>query len=523
MLPDPNALVREVDCHLREVESLVERIVPGVENARKKVEALEWMRRACEAFGESETLTALSQHVEPMRERVRKLELRLRAALHGASLQGASLQGTSLQGTSLQGAGSGSQASAAIHVETAGGETAHPPDNININDAGGAHAEPAANNNTALNNNSAQNNNIHDPILHHLSNGTRPPGIRNSVARPSQPAQVLPPDPADVEKIRELEEECEREFAKLPFGRDDERHAVLTVCAAKARRLRTRLHDSYAVDRRLGDLIRKIVDMKRRYRLGWIDGCERSFDVPDWDAYVDRCEEHSKELKIREQARQEEARVARERATHLQSEVERRGRELRAYLDTEEGRLGAEPEKLRAVLMSYLAVDGGLDGELLEKLRIHKNLFTGIAFRRLRKGFERATAAGGAAEDEVSPEIQKSRDRVIAKMRGLRAVMFAPATSDEVRRRIETVLGLDRMAWVDPSTLDALAWAEFGNQLGRCEIQVVLHATGGPAAPGQELQMRDALKRGAAIYIEVERPEEHDSVMGAVERGLFVI
>lgn len=516
MLPDPNTLVRDVDCHLREMESLVERLVPGMAEARKKVEALEYMRRACEAFGNQDGFVVLTREVEPMRERVRRLEERLRAILQFQHRQ----------------PGAAAEAGAPVESPLAPSASPLPATGADPEDLTNPPllltnppAPPSANfeNGVAENvTNGYETNGGHS--YHSPANGNVPPGApglrpRGGIYKNAAPAPVLPPDPEDLEKIHDLEEECEREFAKLPFARDDERHALLTVCAAKARRLRTRLHDSYAVDRRLGDLIRRIVDLKRRYRLGWIDGCERSFDVPDWDAYVDRCADYYRELKVREQARHEEARVLRERTTHLQSEVDRRGRELRQYLETEEGRLGTEPEKLRAVLMSYLAVEGALDGELLEKLRIHKNLFTGIAFRRLRKGLERVP--GIPVEDETPGDALRARERVIAKIRGLHGVMFAPSTNDEIRRRIESALALDRLAWVDPVALDGPAWAEFTNLMGRGEIQVVLRARNAPPGVWSDAPLREALKRSAAFYFEVDQPEDVDATLGAIERALF--
>ncbi|MFN0207301.1 MAG: hypothetical protein ACKVS6_13430 [Planctomycetota bacterium] len=478
MLPDANALVREVDCHLREVESLIERCVPAVEEAKKKVDGLELMRRACEAFGSTDSIVILSQHAGPMRERVAKLEGKLRSALQ--RLAGAVVVETDT-------------------LDITNEPMAAPADVPEKSATNGIHAEPAE---------------IAPPSRATIVYKPPPP-IRAAAVAPA----IAPPDPEDLEKIHELEEECERQFSKLAFVGDEERHALLTICAAKGRRLRVRLRDSYAVDRRLGDLIRKIVDMKRRYRLGWIDGCERSFDVPDWDAYVERCEDHFRELKIREQARQEEARVARERAGQLATEVERRGRELRHYLETDEGHSAAEPEKLRAVLMSYLSVDGSLDADLLEKLRAHKNLFTGIAFRRVRKELERPGIVN-SSDSEHGGEIIRIRDRVLSKTRGARAVVFGPYVSDDVRRRVELILGLERLAWVEANALDDASWEELDRQVARGEIQFIIRAMC-YLSESSGAALLEMVKKGSVTMLDLDRPEDPQHVLFAFDRILF--
>lgn len=529
MLPDADALVREVDLHLRELESLVDRLASGVVLAQRKVEALEWMRKALEAFGGGDALNTIASNVGPMRERVRVVEEKLRASLGPLSASGTAAPSTPC----AAGNGAvenGSPASTFPEVE---------PCDTNGPHHQNGHAQ------TEYNINPAQGTAPASDEQAPPRNGARTVGfipIEQLAQRYVPPryamAQLQATDPADLERIRELEEECEREFAKLPFVHDDERHALLIVCAAKARRLRTRLHDSYAVDRRLGDLIRKIVDLKRRHRLGWIDGCERGFDVPDWDAYVERCEEHYRELKIREQARAEEARVARQRVQHLQSEIERRGRELRHYLDTEEGRLGAEPEKLRAVLMSYLAVDGALDPELLERLRVHKQLFTGIAFRRLRKGLERPPlgtgfpsgafqvpafdppVSGPADESEWVTMLQRAREQLHARTRGARAILFAPYAGDEMRRRSEELLGFDRLGWVDVTALDPAAWHELNLQITRGEVHYILRSAAQEFSPYAEAQLADALKAGPIPCVQVERADDAEVLFANVVRAI---
>ncbi|MBL8692734.1 MAG: hypothetical protein JNJ88_01415 [Planctomycetes bacterium] len=502
MMSDPQSFVRDVECLLREVESLVERLAPGLEEARRKVEALEWMRRSFGAFDQGEVVDALAPHVDGMRERIHRTEARLRAAM-AASICGESPRGATPTAPSPR------------------AEEPRSPDS----------SEPPA----------AENAQTSTPIPPHglVSAPTRASASFRSTTAPRNaapsygshphgtPAPVVPPDPEDLEKIRALEEECEREFGKLHFLSDEERHAMLTVAAAKARRLRTRVHDSYAVDRRLGDLIRKIVDLKRRYRLGWIDGCERTFDVPDWDAYVERCEDHFRELRMRDTIRQEEQRLARERAHLLAGEVDRRGRELRAYLDTDEGRHGTEPEKLRAVLMSYLSVDGPLDNDLLDRLRVHRALFTGIAFRRLRKGFERLPGPGMAGSDDTSADLLRLRERVAARLRGQRAVVFAGPMPEEGRRRLEVSLHLEQLSWIDLTLEDALPrLGEITHQAERRELQFFVrstslngHALHGPAA---EAAIRELAARAGLPLVDVEHPEDADALAAALDRALPV-
>ncbi len=502
MIPDANVLVQDVDRLLKEVESLVERLGPGVEEVRRKVEALEWMRRGCSAFGVSDVVGVVSDHIAPMRERVAKIEDKLRASL---SPQAPAPAASAPSGVA--------PAAEAAPLTESDDPASVAPRSLENGASPPAAAPPAAAPNggaVTLGRIQLPRNGGHGSHTSH--------GGRSSYATGSAP--IVPPDPEDLERIRQLEEECEREFAKLHFARDEERHAVLTIAAAKARRLRTRVHDSYAVDRRLGDLIRKIVDLKRRYRLGWIDGCERTFDVPDWDAYVERCEEHYRELEQRDAMRHEEARLARERASHLAVEAERRGRELRSYLETDEGRRGTEPEKLRAVLMSYLAVDGPLDAELVETLRVHRSLFTGIAFRRLRKGFDRASGNGVHAAEEVSAETARLRERLRSRVGGQRAVLLAGSLVEDARRRIEEALGLERLVWVDVSGVEIPALLEeLGRQVHRGDVQLVLRTCVG--APSLEsASIREAVARGRAGYVEVEAVEEIDAILATIDRHL---
>jgi hypothetical protein len=484
------ALVREVDCHLRETESLLQRCIPAVEEAKKRVDGLDWMRRACEALGSADSLQILTEHVGPMRDRLQRLEGALRETLQRLAGSDAPRGSTTLP----------PPRSEMVAPAREPGTPSPSPASVD------ATGEPA------------------DPAVHNGTHADGPTGriapLQRNVTKPFvAPAAVAPPDPEDLERIHELEEENDRQIAKLPFVSDEERHALLTLCAAKARRLRTRLRDSYAVDRRLGDLIRKIVDLKRRYRLGWIDGCERSFDVPDWDAYVERCEEHFRELKIREQARQEEARLARERATQWSIEVDRRGRELRSYLGTEEGRSGSEPEKLRAVLMSYLSVDGSLDPDLLEQLKIHKNLFTGIAFRRVRKDLERL-AGGAQADGERAGEIAAIRERVLGRTRGMRTVVFGPFVGDDVRRRAEAALAFERLSWIEANALDESAWEELGRQVRAGEIQMIVRAQN-YLSQAANAALSELASKGPAIVIDMDRPEDPEHLLLSIDRSLF--
>jgi hypothetical protein len=538
VIPDPKNLLRDVDRLLREVESLAQRLEPSLREARLKVEAVECLRKGLAAFGALETDSPLTAEVGALRARLTTVAERLRGAMAPDGLDAeessraeppaadaerlpvtiASAPSSLTPAVESPGTEEGDAAAAVkpdsdtkLDNDTKLDHGASPPANGSQHRNGGAHGAETRG-------------------LHSLLHGELPPvGSRIPLpgrhgARPGMPgltpaAHVQPPDPEDLEKIRVLEEECEREFAKLPFAGDEERHCLLTLCAAKARRLRPKLRDSYAVDRRLGELIRRIVDLKRRYRLGWIDGCERNFDVPDWDAYVERCEEQLRELRVRDQARHDEARVARERAGAIAGEVDRRGRELRHYLDTEEGLRGTEPEKLRAVLMSYLAVEGGLDGDLLERLRSHKHLFTGIAFRRVRKALERAAGAPPAVDEET----QRIRDRVVHRMRGCRAVLFAAPGSEEARRRIEMGLVLDRLVWLDMGTLDASAWSEFGRQVQLNEVHWVLRAPSNSSdavSPWSEDQLREMLRKGNARLVDVDRIDDLEGLLGSIDRAL---
>ncbi|HKD99982.1 MAG TPA: hypothetical protein VKE69_03155, partial [Planctomycetota bacterium] len=288
MLPDAHALVREVDCLLKEVESLVERLGRGFEDARAKVEALDLMRRGYAAFGTQDVSTLLAASVEPMKERVARIDARLRASLGGAAAcTGESAAPAHADG--MHGASGVAREAAAV--------SARGPEDVPAVEAQRARVvdrlhEPAPSDPPVRAGGIAgygRGDDPHDLRAGAAASHVSEPGIGGStILRPASrfgrphgagSAPIVPPDPGDLDKIRQLEDECEREFSRLHFASDEERHSVLTLAAAKARRLRMAMRDSYAVDRRLGDLIRKIVDLKRRYRLGWIDGCERSFEV----------------------------------------------------------------------------------------------------------------------------------------------------------------------------------------------------------------------------------------------------
>lgn len=488
MFPDPKLIVRDVECLMREVESLVERLDPSLREIERKVAALEGLRWGLEVFGASDALTELGGESAALRARVKAVSERLRAALCAES------------------------AAAPPRADA----TPEPLDRRNPNHApkgiapisNGAAADKAP---TAA------------AVPPQGSNGVDSGAVGGRAAQAASVPLVQPPDPGDLEKIRALEEECEREFASLAFLGDETRHAALTLCAAKVRRLRPRLRDSYATDRRVGELVRRIVDLRKRYRLGWIDGCERHFDVPDWDAYVERCEETLRELRAREQARLEETRVTRERAGMIAREVERRGRELRNYLDTEEGSRGAEPEKLRAVLMSYLAVDGPLDSGLIERLRPHRQLFTGIAFRRVRKALERAPEGNGtAAEADGRVESERHR-RVVAKTRGCRAVLLGALESDEHRKRIETWLALDRLTCLDTAALNAAARTDIGSRLEAEGVAWVLRASspsGGVDSRKEGLPCEDGVTFHSARIVRVDRFDDLETLLEAIDRAI---
>src|SRR5262245_52596150 len=151
MLVDAKALVREVDCLLKEVESLVERLGHGFEDARKKVEALEAMRRGFSAFGNSEVVAVLSTQMEPLRERVQRIDRKLRASLGDALIGDPSLRDPSLRDPSLRDnvpagtkmASASAAAPAPLAPGAPRGNAANGSTAVNGSTHGAAHAEPS--------------------------------------------------------------------------------------------------------------------------------------------------------------------------------------------------------------------------------------------------------------------------------------------------------------------------------------------------------------------------------------------
>ncbi|HKE01589.1 MAG TPA: hypothetical protein VKE69_11310, partial [Planctomycetota bacterium] len=87
----------------------------------------------------------------------------------------------------------------------------------------------------------------------------------------------------------------------------------------------------------------------------------------------------------------------------------------------------------------------------------------------------------------------------------------------ESRRRLELALGLDRLSWVDASNGELPgALLELGHQIARGEIHLVVRTPGSV----DDAALREAIHRGAATLVDIERVDLPEAVVAAVERAL---
>ena len=256
--------------------------------------------------------------------------------------------------------------------------------------------------------------------------------------------------------IVELDNEIATGEKEFDAWSKEERHAMLTIWAGRARKLQDELCLNEEEEERIRGVFGGINRISNNYRPGFVDALNRKF-VADWDAYIstaelkllEASEERKKKLaeeaKTRAQARAEHERKqqARERASSMFVELER----LCGSAPDDDPLNPSDPEKTNERIRGIVEVlleDVGIepsDETLLELIYDHKDIFAeGSSFRSLRRQFEKHNGVTVA-------DFEHQFALAVGVLKGKCGILIGGSPREERRVKLSKLFQVRNLEW----------------------------------------------------------------------------